>query len=76
MQNKGLMRSTKPFVVLGHFWTPLRELMYLAERERRADWGNEDALAASALTAEEAAEFLAVRLLDGEELFGEAARHS
>jgi len=76
MQNKGLMRSTKPFVVLGHFWTPVRELMYLAERERRADWGNEDALAASALTAEEAAEFLAARLLGDEEWIGKGARHS
>ena len=27
MQNKGLMRGAKPFVMLGHFWTPVLELM-------------------------------------------------
>lgn len=73
MQNKGLMRGEKPFVVLGNFWTPVLYLMTTVERERGSDWVGEEALAAAVATPGEAAEFLAARLLDREKPKGKSA---
>jgi uncharacterized protein (TIGR00725 family) len=75
MQNKGLMRGVKPFVVLGDFWTPVLELMRWVERERGPDWDEgEDAMARAATAPRAAAEFLAARLLVGEQFKGKLAR--
>lgn len=75
MQNKGLMRGVKPFVVLGDFWTPVLDLMRWVERERDSEWGEgEDALARAAGTPQAAAEFLAARLLGAEQFKGRPVR--